>query len=66
MKRSPELKNKVSVLQREMDGLRASAQQDKDDLQQLHELLAPREKVHKKELGEKIGRHQEAVRRAGG
>uniref|UniRef100_A0A8C7MXB8 Leucine-rich repeat and coiled-coil domain-containing protein 1 n=1 Tax=Oncorhynchus kisutch TaxID=8019 RepID=A0A8C7MXB8_ONCKI len=50
MKRSQELENKVSALMRELEIQRASLRQHKDKLRQLHELLASREQVHRKEL----------------
>ncbi|XP_041697721.1 leucine-rich repeat and coiled-coil domain-containing protein 1 isoform X1 [Coregonus clupeaformis] len=50
MKRSQELENKALALMRELDIQRASLRQHKDKLRQLHELLASREQVHRKEL----------------
>uniref|UniRef100_A0A8C8I5H9 Leucine-rich repeat and coiled-coil domain-containing protein 1 n=1 Tax=Oncorhynchus tshawytscha TaxID=74940 RepID=A0A8C8I5H9_ONCTS len=50
MKRSQELENKASALMRELEIQRASLRQHKDKLRQLHELLASREQVHRKEL----------------
>ncbi|KAJ8011334.1 hypothetical protein DPEC_G00057060 [Dallia pectoralis] len=50
MKRSQGLENKVSALMRELDIQRSSLRQHKDKLRQLHELLAAREQVHRKEL----------------
>uniref|UniRef100_A0A8K9XD91 Leucine-rich repeat and coiled-coil domain-containing protein 1 n=1 Tax=Oncorhynchus mykiss TaxID=8022 RepID=A0A8K9XD91_ONCMY len=45
-----ELENKASALMRELEIQRASLRQHKDKLRQLHELLASREQVHRKEL----------------
>ncbi|XP_010886895.2 leucine-rich repeat and coiled-coil domain-containing protein 1 [Esox lucius] len=50
VKRSQELENKASALKRELDIQRSSLRQHKDKLRQLHELLASREQVHRKEL----------------
>ncbi|XP_055008152.1 leucine-rich repeat and coiled-coil domain-containing protein 1 isoform X2 [Boleophthalmus pectinirostris] len=50
MKRYQELENKAAVLKRELDIQRASVQQHKNKLQQLHELLASREQEHRKQL----------------
>ncbi|KAK7944708.1 hypothetical protein WMY93_000436 [Mugilogobius chulae] len=50
VKRSQELENKAAVLKRELDIQRASVQQHKQKLQQLHELLASREQEHRKQL----------------
>ncbi|KAG5841864.1 hypothetical protein ANANG_G00171560 [Anguilla anguilla] len=67
MKRSQELENKASALRREVEILRASARQYKDKLQQLHELLASREQVHRKELESRLApggpEFQESLRR---
>ncbi|XP_018614278.1 leucine-rich repeat and coiled-coil domain-containing protein 1 [Scleropages formosus] len=49
-KRIQELENQVAALRREIEILRALAQQRKDKLHQLHELLASREQSHRKEL----------------
>ncbi|XP_061111868.1 leucine-rich repeat and coiled-coil domain-containing protein 1 [Conger conger] len=54
MKRTQELENKAVALKREVDILRASVRQYKDKLQQLHELLASREQVHRKELESRL------------
>lgn len=47
MKRTQELENKASALKREVEILRASARQHKEKMQQLHELLASREEMHR-------------------
>lgn len=47
MKRSKELENRAAALKREVEILRASLRQQKDKVQQLHELLASREQVHR-------------------
>ncbi|XP_058608321.1 leucine-rich repeat and coiled-coil domain-containing protein 1 [Onychostoma macrolepis] len=54
MKRTQELKNKASALKREVEILRASARQHKEKMQQLHELLASREEMHRKELATRL------------
>ncbi|KAM6948379.1 leucine-rich repeat and coiled-coil domain-containing protein 1 [Aplochiton taeniatus] len=54
MKRCQELENKAIALKREADIQKASARQFKDRLQQLHELLASREQVHRKELESRL------------
>uniref|UniRef100_A0A672N9J1 Leucine-rich repeat and coiled-coil domain-containing protein 1 n=1 Tax=Sinocyclocheilus grahami TaxID=75366 RepID=A0A672N9J1_SINGR len=54
MKRTQELENKASALKREVEILRASARQHKEKLQQLHELLASREEMHRKELATRL------------
>uniref|UniRef100_UPI0037E80C08 leucine-rich repeat and coiled-coil domain-containing protein 1 n=1 Tax=Semicossyphus pulcher TaxID=241346 RepID=UPI0037E80C08 len=50
MKRHQELENKAAALKRELDIQRASVRQQKDKMQQLHELLACREQEHRKQL----------------
>ncbi|XP_061587172.1 leucine-rich repeat and coiled-coil domain-containing protein 1 [Cololabis saira] len=50
MKRHQEMENKATALKRELDIQRASVRQQKDKLQQLHELLASREQEHRKQL----------------
>nr|XP_046265240.1 leucine-rich repeat and coiled-coil domain-containing protein 1 [Scatophagus argus] len=50
MKRRQEVENKTAALKRELDIQRASVHQHKDNLQQLHELLASREQEHRKQL----------------
>ncbi|KAK2900884.1 hypothetical protein Q8A67_008999 [Cirrhinus molitorella] len=54
MKRTQELENKASALKREVEILRASARQHKEKMQQLHELLASREEMHRKELATRL------------
>ncbi|KAG1969766.1 leucine-rich repeat and coiled-coil domain-containing protein 1 [Pimephales promelas] len=54
MKRTQELGNKASALKREVEILRASARQHKEKLQHLHELLASREEMHRKELATRL------------
>ncbi|XP_060788227.1 leucine-rich repeat and coiled-coil domain-containing protein 1 isoform X2 [Neoarius graeffei] len=54
MKRKQELENKCAVLKREVEILRASVRQQKDKLQQLHELLTSREEAHRKELASRL------------
>ncbi|KAA0719624.1 Leucine-rich repeat and coiled-coil domain-containing protein 1 [Triplophysa tibetana] len=54
IKRTQELENKASAFKREVEILRASARQHKDKLQQLHELLASREEMHRKELASRL------------
>ncbi|XP_052405306.1 leucine-rich repeat and coiled-coil domain-containing protein 1 [Carassius gibelio] len=54
MKRTQELGNKASALKREVEILRASARQHKEKMQQLHELLASREEMHRKELATRL------------
>uniref|UniRef100_A0A673L4T5 Leucine-rich repeat and coiled-coil domain-containing protein 1 n=1 Tax=Sinocyclocheilus rhinocerous TaxID=307959 RepID=A0A673L4T5_9TELE len=54
MKRTQELENKASALKREVEILRVSARQHKEKLQQLHELLASREEMHRKELATRL------------
>uniref|UniRef100_A0A3Q1FDU1 Leucine-rich repeat and coiled-coil domain-containing protein 1 n=1 Tax=Acanthochromis polyacanthus TaxID=80966 RepID=A0A3Q1FDU1_9TELE len=50
LKRYQDLENKATALKRELDIQRASVQQHKGKLQQLHELLASREQEHRKQL----------------
>lgn len=47
VKRTQELENKASALKREVEILRASARQHKEKMQQLHELLASKEEMHR-------------------
>lgn len=54
MKRTQELENKASALKREVEILRASTRQHKEKMQQLHELLASREEMHRKELAARL------------
>ncbi|XP_065132585.1 leucine-rich repeat and coiled-coil domain-containing protein 1 [Paramisgurnus dabryanus] len=54
IKRTQELENKVSAFKREVEILRASARHHKEKLQQLHELLASREEMHRKELASRL------------
>ncbi|XP_073705761.1 leucine-rich repeat and coiled-coil domain-containing protein 1 [Garra rufa] len=54
MKRTQELANKASAFKREVEILRASARQHKEKMQQLHELLASREEMHRKELATRL------------
>ncbi|XP_077086567.1 leucine-rich repeat and coiled-coil domain-containing protein 1 [Siphateles boraxobius] len=54
MRRTQELGNKASALKREVEILRASARQHKEKLQHLHELLASREEMHRKELATRL------------
>ncbi|XP_036375424.1 leucine-rich repeat and coiled-coil domain-containing protein 1 [Megalops cyprinoides] len=54
MKKNQELENKAAALKREVDILRTSARQHKDKMQQLHELLASREQMHRKELESRL------------
>lgn len=54
MKRTQELENKASAFKREVEILRASSRQHKEKLQQLHELLASREEMHRKELSARL------------
>ncbi|KAK9979303.1 hypothetical protein ABG768_012739 [Culter alburnus] len=54
MKRTQELEKKASALKREVEIVRTSARQHKEKLQQLHELLASREEMHRKELATRL------------
>ncbi|XP_051555868.1 leucine-rich repeat and coiled-coil domain-containing protein 1 isoform X2 [Myxocyprinus asiaticus] len=54
MKRTQELEKKASAFKREVEILRASARQHTEKLQQLHELLASREEMHRKELASRL------------
>ncbi|KAG5285397.1 hypothetical protein AALO_G00002920 [Alosa alosa] len=54
MRRSKELENRAAALKREVEILRASLRQQKDKVQQLHELLVSREQVHRKELESRL------------
>ncbi|XP_062381725.1 leucine-rich repeat and coiled-coil domain-containing protein 1 [Sardina pilchardus] len=54
MKRSKELENRAAALKREVEILRATLRQQKDKVQQLHELLVSREQVHRKELESRL------------
>ncbi|XP_051990262.1 leucine-rich repeat and coiled-coil domain-containing protein 1 isoform X2 [Xyrauchen texanus] len=54
MKRTQELEKKASAFKREIEILRASARQHTEKLQQLHELLASREEMHRKELASRL------------
>ncbi|XP_050979845.1 leucine-rich repeat and coiled-coil domain-containing protein 1 isoform X2 [Labeo rohita] len=54
VKRTQELENKASALKREVEILRASARQHKEKMQQLHELLASKEEMHRKELAVRL------------
>nr|XP_015210449.1 PREDICTED: leucine-rich repeat and coiled-coil domain-containing protein 1 isoform X2 [Lepisosteus oculatus] len=54
MKKNQELEFKVAALKREVDILRASVRQHKEKLQQVHELLASKEQVHRKELESRV------------
>ncbi|XP_066579392.1 leucine-rich repeat and coiled-coil domain-containing protein 1 [Amia ocellicauda] len=54
MRKNQELEFKAVALKREVEILRASIRQHKDKLQQLHELLASREQVHRKELESRV------------
>ncbi|KAL4648443.1 leucine-rich repeat and coiled-coil domain-containing protein 1 [Arapaima gigas] len=68
IKRTQELENQISTLRRETEILRASAQQHKRKLKQLHELLSSREQAHRKELESRLlprgPEFQEAVAQA--
>ncbi|KAL2097658.1 hypothetical protein ACEWY4_006865 [Coilia grayii] len=65
MKRSKELENRAAALKREVEILRASLRQQKEKVQQLHELLVSREQAHRKELESRLlpgsAQFQEAV-----
>ncbi|MBN3318467.1 LRCC1 protein, partial [Atractosteus spatula] len=54
MKKNQELEFKVAALKREVEILRASVRQHKEKLQQVHELLASKEQVHRKELESRV------------
>ncbi|KAM8966854.1 leucine-rich repeat and coiled-coil domain-containing protein 1 [Pelodytes ibericus] len=49
-----EAERKVSASQREVDVLRVSVRQQKDKIQQLHELLTAKEQTHRKELESRV------------
>ncbi|XP_031418909.1 leucine-rich repeat and coiled-coil domain-containing protein 1 [Clupea harengus] len=54
MKRCKELENRAAALKREVEILRATLRQQKDKVQQLHELLVSREQIHRKELESRL------------
>lgn len=47
VKRCKELENRAAALKREVEILRATLRQQKDKVQQLHELLVSREQIHR-------------------
>ncbi|KAM4688920.1 leucine-rich repeat and coiled-coil domain-containing protein 1 [Discoglossus pictus] len=65
MKQIQEAERKASASQREVELLRVSVRQQKDKVQQLHELLASREQTQRKELESRVALNgpefQEAV-----
>ncbi|XP_062337563.1 leucine-rich repeat and coiled-coil domain-containing protein 1 [Osmerus eperlanus] len=54
MKKQQELGNKAAAMKREVEIHKAMAKQHKDKQQQLHELLASREQVYRKELESRL------------
>ncbi|XP_046884457.1 leucine-rich repeat and coiled-coil domain-containing protein 1 isoform X2 [Hypomesus transpacificus] len=54
MKRQQELENKAAAMKREVEIHKAMAKQHKDKQQQLHELLASREQVYRKDLESRL------------
>ncbi|MBN3283072.1 LRCC1 protein, partial [Polyodon spathula] len=54
MKRIQEMELRVAASQREVEILRVSLRQQKEKVQQLHELLASREQVHRTELESRV------------